>query len=118
VRGVRSKCRGAVGAGLLIASAFVVGSVRGDEVIVVAVAIRDHRFSPSEIHLPAGRAARIDITNEDPTAEEFDSRALKVEKVIAGGKSGSVRIRPLERGRYPFVGEYHPDTAAGEVVAD
>ena len=51
-------------------------------------------------------------------AEEFDSTALKVEKVIAGGKSGWVRIRSLERGRYPFVGEYHQDTARGEVIAD
>jgi len=118
VRGVRPKRMGTAVAVPLVAWMLAVGTVRGDDLTVVAVTIRDHRFGPSEIHVPAGRPARLDITNQDPTAEEFDSPALKVEKVIAGGKSGSVRIRPLERGRYPFVGEYHEDTAKGEVVAD
>jgi len=115
---VRSRRVSAAVVALLAAWVLVAGSARGDDLIVIAVTIKDHRFSPSEIHVPAGRPVRLDISNEDPTAEEFDSRALKVEKVIAGGKSGSVRIRPLERGRYPFVGEYHEDAAKGEVVAD
>lgn len=100
---------------LLVALA---AGARAEEVVVVAVTIRDHRFNPSEIRVPAGKPVRLDITNEDPTAEEFDSQALKVEKVVGGGRSGSVRMRPLERGRYPFVGEYHADTARGDVVAD
>ncbi len=101
---------------LLVALAAV--SARADEVVVVAVTMKDHRFSPSELRVPAGKPVRLDITNEDPTAEEFDSRALKVEKVVAGGKSGSVRIRPLDRGTYSFIGEYHADTAKGTIVAD
>ncbi len=51
------------------------------------------------------------------TAEEFDSTALKVEKVVAGNSSGNVRIRALAPGRYPFMGEYHSATAQGVVVA-
>ncbi len=86
--------------------------------VVVAVTIKDHRFTPSEIHVPSRKPVRLEITNQDPTAEEFDSHSLAVEKVIAGGKSGSVRIRPLAPGRYPFVGEYHEDAAKGVVVAD
>ena len=104
----------ACAAGLLAASH---GSARADDA-VVEVRIKDHRFTPSELHVPSGTAVRLVIINEDPTAEEFDSHALKVEKVIAGGKSGSVRIRALAPGRYPFVGEYHEDTAKGVVVAD
>ena len=118
MKGVRSRRVGTRLAVLLVATALVAGSALGDDVVVAAATIKDHRFSPSEIHVPAGKPVRLDITNGDATAEEFDSRALKVEKVIAGGKSGSVRIRPLARGRYPFVGEYHEDTAKGEVVAD
>ncbi len=86
--------------------------------VAVAVTIKDHRFTPSEIHVPSGKAVRLDITNQDSTAEEFDSHSLAVEKVIGGGKSGTVRIRPLAPGRYPFVGEYHEDAARGVVVAD
>ena len=59
----------------------------------------------------------LTIKNEDATAEEFDSSALKVERVIVGGGSGIVRLRPLGAGRYPFMGEYHSRTAQGVVVA-
>jgi hypothetical protein len=43
---------------------------------------------------------------------------LKVEKVIPGKTKGIVRIGPLKPGRYPFVGEYHEDTAKGVVIAE
>jgi plastocyanin len=84
----------------------------------IDVTIKDHRFTPSEIHVPAGKPATLNIKNEDAAAEEFDSSALKVEKVIGGGKEGAVRLRPLDPGRYPFVGEYHEDTAQGVVIAE
>jgi hypothetical protein len=64
------------------------------------------------------RFAVINLRNDDPTAEEFDSTALTIEKVIAGGRSGVIRLRPLEPGRYPFVGEYHAETAQGVVIVD
>ena len=84
----------------------------------IDVTIKDHRFSPSEIHVPAGKPAILNLKNKDTTAEEFDSTALKIEKVIAGGKEGTVRLRPLDRGRYPFMGEYHSDTAQGVVIVE
>jgi plastocyanin len=84
----------------------------------IDVTIKDHRFTPSEIHVPAGKPATLNVKNEDATAEEFDSSALKVEKVIGGGKEGTVRLRPLDPGRYPFVGEYHEDSAKGVVIAE
>lgn len=84
----------------------------------IEVRLKDHRFSPSEIHVPAGKPVILTIRNEDPTAEEFDSSALKVEKVIAGGTYGTVRLRPLGPGRYPFMGEYHQDSAQGVVVSE
>jgi plastocyanin len=99
-------------------TALAAGRARADDPTPIAVTIKDHRFTPSEIHVPAGKTAVLEIRNEDATAEEFDSRALKVEKVIAAGRSGTVRLRPLGPGRYPFVGEYHEKTAQGVVVAD
>ena len=80
--------------------------------------IKDHRFAPAEIHVPVGKPTILTIRNEDPTAEEFDSSALKVEKVVPGGGTGTVRLRPLGAGRYPFIGEYHADTAKGVVIAE
>lgn len=84
----------------------------------IDVTIKGHRFSPAEIHVPAKKPVVLNIKNEDAQAEEFDSTALKIEKVIGGGKEGTVRLRPLDPGRYPFIGEYHADTAKGVVIAE
>jgi plastocyanin len=82
------------------------------------ITIQHHVWTPSEIHVPAGKRVIFHVKNLDDTAEEFDSTALKVEKVIAGGGEGAVRIRALEPGRYPFMGEYHADTAQGVVIVE
>ena len=83
----------------------------------IPVTLQNHKFSPSEIHVKANTPAVIALTNKDATAEEFDSSALQVEKVVAGNSKGDVRIRALAPGRYPFMGEYHSATAQGVVVA-
>lgn len=79
--------------------------------------ISNHRFDPAEVAVPAGQPVVIHVRNLDATAEEFDSSALKVEKVIGGHGEGLVHVRPLAPGRYEFMGEYHPGTARGVVVA-
>jgi hypothetical protein len=54
---------------------------------------------------------------EDSTPEEFESVGLKVERVIQGGKTTTFNIRPLRMDRsYKFFGEFHKDTAQGELV--
>ena len=90
----------------------------GNESAGIPVVLKDHRFMPAEIHVRADEPALITLTNQDGVAEEFDSTSLKVEKVVPGHQTGSVRIRPLAPGRYPFMGEYHADTAQGVVVAE
>jgi hypothetical protein len=80
--------------------------------------IKNHQFSPTEIKVPANQRVTITVINEDATPEEFDSSALKVEKVVAGKSKGVVRIGPLKAGRYPFIGEYNEATAKGVVVAE
>jgi Cupredoxin-like domain len=90
-------------------------AVQADDYVLT---IKDHRFTPTEIKVPANQRVIITVVNEDPTAEEFDSTALKVEKVVAGKSKGVVRIGPLQPGRYPFIGEYNEATAKGEVIAE
>jgi hypothetical protein len=106
---------------LLTALLAVVGAgvpAFADELQNIDITIKEHRFSPAEIHVPAGKPTVLTIKNEDSTPEEFDSSALKVEKVIAGGRAAKVQLRPLGVGRYPFMGEYHADTAQGVVIAE
>jgi hypothetical protein len=84
----------------------------------VTLTIKDHKFTPAEIHVKANAPSEFNIVNKDGDVEEFDSASLKVEKVVSGNAEGSVRIRPLAPGRYPFMGEFHSDTAEGVVIAE
>ena len=79
--------------------------------------LKDHKFSPDTIEVPANQRFQIRLTNKDATPDEFDSHDLRVEKVVGGGQTGIVRIQPLVPGRYMFMGEYHAATARGIVVA-
>ena len=94
------------------------GPAIADDPVRIDVTIKDHVFSPSEIHVPVGKPTLLIVRNEDAGPEEFDSSALKVEKVIVGGTYATIRLRPLGPGRYPFMGEFHPDTAQGVVVSE
>ena len=82
----------------------------------IEMTLKDHKFAPAQITVSANQPVTIHLTNKDATAEEFDSTALKVEKVVAGNSDGMVRIRPLSPGKYPFMGEYHSATAQGLVI--
>jgi plastocyanin len=82
-----------------------------------ALTIKDHRFEPSELQVPAGKRFKLVVKNLDTTAEEFESHNLKLEKVIPGGSEANLNLRPLKPGTYEFVGEFHQKTAKGRIVA-
>jgi plastocyanin len=84
----------------------------------VALTIRNHRFEPVEIKVPAGQKIKLVVTNVDNTAEEFESHELNREKLIPAGKTVNIFIGPLKPGRYPFAGEFNEKTAQGVVIAE
>ena len=55
------------------------------------LSIRDHRFVPNELRVPAGKKIKLIIDNQDSTAEEFESHALNREKVIPPKSKASLR---------------------------
>jgi plastocyanin len=89
-----------------------------DEESEVTISIKDHKFDPAEIKVPAAKAIKLTVNNLDASAEEFESHPLGVEKVIAGKASATIRLKPLAKGTYTFVGEYHEETAKGTIVAE
>lgn len=84
----------------------------------IEVHLKGHKFYPSTIKVKANQPSMILLYNDDDTADEFDSASLKVEKVVPGHAKGSIRLRALAPGKYPFMGEYHAATAQGVVVAE
>jgi len=99
--------------GLLL---FVTAAVAA-EVPEFPLTIRDHRFTPAEIRVPANVKVRLVVDNQDAAPEEFDSHALNREKVIPGKSKATIFIGPLAPGRYPFIGEFNAATAQGVVIA-
>ena len=100
---------------LLLAGIAGAAAAAGDTEALLT--LRDHRFTPAEIQVPANARVRLVVDNQDPTPEEFDSHALNREKVIPGKTKLTIYVGPLAPGRYPFMGEFNAATAQGAVVA-
>jgi plastocyanin len=81
------------------------------------ITIKDHKFDPAEITVPVGQKIKLVVKNDDASAEEFESKALNREKVIAGKSQATIFVGPLKAGEYKFVGEYHEKTAVGKLIA-
>ena len=84
----------------------------------ITLIIKDHRFEPSEVRVPANTKVKLLVQNQDASAEEFESHSLNREKVIPGKGKATIYIGPLTVGRYPFFGEFHEKTAQGVVIAE
>lgn len=81
------------------------------------LAIKEHRFQPAALSVPAGKKFQLVVDNQDATPEEFESRKLRLEKVIPGKTKATFTLGPLKPGAYPFVGEFHESTAKGTLHA-
>lgn len=104
------------GALLLSAASFWAATARAADVDGV-ITIKNHRFEPATLTIPANKKVRIQVKNEDATPEEFESSDLNREKVVVGGSSIIVFIGPLSPGTYGFFGDFHPKTAQGKIIA-
>jgi plastocyanin len=79
--------------------------------------IKDHRFNPAELEVAAGQKFKLVIRNEDSTPEEFESKSLNREKIVAGKSQITLTIGPLDPGTYDFFGEFHEESARGRIIA-
>jgi heme/copper-type cytochrome/quinol oxidase subunit 2 len=73
----------------------------------VSVTIKNKHFSPSTLHAPANRPIRITVHNADKVAAEFESRTLRVEKVVPPGSTVVVNVKPLVPGSYGFFDDFN-----------
>lgn len=101
--------------GLLLAALAMSVPARAQEAATVSVSIKNHRFTPSEVHAPANVPILLRLKNFDPTPMEFESVTLRVEKTVTGNSEGVIRLRPLSPGRYNFFDDFNP-SANGVLV--
>jgi plastocyanin len=80
------------------------------------LSIKDHKFDPAQLSVPANTKIKLLVENLDATPEEFESADLNREKVVTGNKSITVILGPLDAGKYHFFGDFHQETAQGDLI--
>jgi plastocyanin domain-containing protein len=104
--------------GLLAAVVAVAGTaVAADAPPEIQLTIDKDQFQPSEVKVKANTPFVLVVTNKNTKAAEFESKDLRVEKVVPAGKTVSVRIRALKPGTYAFFDDFNK-AATGRIVAE
>src|SRR6266850_3984700 len=83
----------------------------------IPLTIDKNQFQPSEVKVKANTPFVLVITNKGAKAAEFESKDLRVEKVVPAGKTVNVRIRALKPGSYAFFDDFNKQ-ATGRIVAE
>jgi cupredoxin-like protein len=73
----------------------------------VQVTYSNGQFQPSEVRAPADKPIALRLKNLDGKAMEFESKSLRVEKVIAAKSEGVINVRALKPGRYEFYDDFN-----------
>lgn len=100
-----------------VAAALLAGAASAAEVATYQLTARDGRFDPAVLEVPAGKAFKLDVTNENNKAIEFESKPLKQEKVIPAGKKATLSVSALKPGEYKYYDEFNEATGQGRIVA-
>ena len=82
----------------------------------IVLTIKDGKFMPSELSVPAGQKLTLLVRNEDKSTSEFESTDLHREKIVGAGQQITVFVGPLDPGRYEFFDDFHPNDR-GHLVA-
>jgi plastocyanin len=92
------------------------GPANAQSATEIQLSYKDKKFDPAEITAPANTPIVIKLKNLDAKAMEFESKTLKVEKVVAGSSDATINVRAQKPGRYEFFDEYNEKVARGALV--
>ena len=106
-------------AAVALVSVAAAGAANAQSATEIQLSYKDKKFDPAEISAPANTPIVIKLKNLDAKAMEFESKTLKIEKVVAGSTDATINVRAQKPGRYEFFDEYNekvaPWRAGGEV---
>ena len=103
-------------AAIALGSITAAGVANAQSATEIQLSYKDKKFDPAEISAPANTPIVIKLKNLDAKAMEFESKTLKVEKVVAGGSDATINVRAQKPGRYEFFDEYNEKVARGALV--
>jgi uncharacterized cupredoxin-like copper-binding protein len=82
----------------------------------ISLTVKDGKFEPAEIEVPANTPVRLKLKNLEPKPVEFESNVLRFEKIVTAGSEATVNVRAQKPGRYEFYDEFREDTVRGALV--
>jgi hypothetical protein len=88
---------------------------QAQQAVEVQVTYSKGQFQPGEISAPADKPITVRVKNLDAKAMEFESKSLRVEKVVAANSEGVISVRALKPGRYEFYDDFN-EKARGALI--
>jgi plastocyanin len=96
---------------------------------VIEVTVEGAAFIGNRLRVPAGSAAKIDVTNRDDQVHNLriagfdgvyqtEDDGVTTPDPIAAGGSGSLEFAPAVPGPYTFRCDYHPGSMGGQVIVE
>ena len=86
---------------------FGASPLRAQQATEIALTYSKGQFEPAEVHAPADKPITFRVKNLDAKAMEFESKSLRVEKVVAANSEGVINVRALKPGRYEFYDDFN-----------
>lgn len=115
---LRKSHRATIAAGLFgLACTLSAAMSFGSDLLTFKLEMKDGKFIPPRIEVPAGQRIKIEVHNTGTSAAEFESVELRKEKVLAPGAQSFVVIAPLRPGEYKFFDDFHLNMPQGVIVA-
>ena len=93
-------------------AAFAATPSQAQQATEVQVTYSDGQFQPSELSAPADKPITFRVKNLSAKAMEFESKSLRVEKVVAAGSEGVINVRAQKSGRYEFHDDFNQKATA------
>jgi hypothetical protein len=85
--------------------------------LTYSISIRDGRFNPERLEVPARTRFRLELANEGPGPLEFENPEMHVEKVLAAGGRSVIVLPGLPPGEHSFIDEFNPITGELKIIA-
>jgi plastocyanin len=107
--------RRAAGA-LALAGALLFAQGATAQDVTIDLVVKDKKFQPSEVRAPANKTILFRVKNEDPKSMEFESKSMRVEKVIPANREATIRVRALKAGKYEFFDDFNESNRGTLIV--
>ena len=102
-------------AALCVAAMLQVSPLQAQQATEIQVTYSKGQFQPSQVSAPADKPIAIRVKNLDAKAMEFESKSLRVEKIVAANSEGVINVRALKPGRYEFYDDFN-EKARGALI--